>query len=153
MPLPEGYSRLAYRGYFDVEIGFDHKESQVSAPLGGGYLETEVIFPKLRTCALNYPAPTGLHRDALIEVEPGVFKNRLEYIVDIYNTSKENGNEPVLMKFPYDGKWYLWRFPDDDLTVRLIDLYMASGGLKLRQAYVAGVVPDNLDGSFDDDGS
>ena len=146
MPLPD-LPVLIYRGHFEVEIGFDHSESKLSAKMGGGYSKKEVIFPMLRTAALSYPT---LHRDAMIEVEEDVFKNRLEYIVDFYNEAQESDGY-FLMKFPYDGKWYVWEFEEDRLDVRLIDLWMGAGGLKVRQAYIAGITPDNGDGSFDDD--
>lgn len=147
MSLPD-YPILIYRGHFHVTMGFDHSGSLLSAEYGGGLRSDEVIFPKLRTGSLNYPT---LHRDAMIEVEEDTFVNRLDYIVGFYNTSKENGNEPFLMKSPLDGKWYLWFFPDNNLDVELIDLYMGSSGLKIRQIYVQGVVPDNADGSFDEE--
>lgn len=147
MPLPEGFDILIYRGHFRMTMGFDHSGSLLSAEYGGGLRDDEVIFPKLRTGSLSYPT---LHRDITIEVEEDVFVNRLEYIVGFYNTSKENGNEPFLMKSPLDGKWFLWFFPEDDLSVELIDLYMGTTGLKIQQRYVQGVVPDNADGSFNE---
>lgn len=145
MPLPVGFETLLYRGHFRVTMGFDHSGSLLSAEYGGGLRDDEVIFPKLRTGTLSYPT---LHRDAMIEIDEEVFKDRLAYIVDFYNASKENGNEPFLMKSPLDSKWFLWIFPEDELSVELIDLYMGSSGLKIRQVYVRGVTPDNADGSF-----
>lgn len=147
MPLPD-VPILLYRGHFRVTVGFDHSGSLLSAEYGGGLRSDEVVFPKLRTASLSYPT---LHRDAMIEVAEDTLVNRLDYIVNFYNTSKENGNEPFLMKSPLDGKWYLWFFPDNDLSVELIDLYMGSTGLKVKQVYVRGVVPDNADGSFDEE--
>ncbi len=148
MPLPTGFETLLYRGHFRVIVGFDHSGSLLSAEYGGGMRDDEVIFPKLRTASLSYPT---LHRDAMVEVEEDVFINRLDYIVGFYNTSKENGNEPFLMKSPLDGKWFLWFFVNDELSVELVDLYMGTTGLKIKQVYVRGVVPDNADGSFDEE--
>lgn len=148
MPLPEGYSKLIYRGHFECEIGVSYKEAKLGASFGGGFKQVENIFPPLLFGSLSYPT---LHRDAMIEVETDVFVNRLDYIWTFYRTSKDNADQPFLMKSPLDGKWYLWDFPDDDLSIRLIDLYMGSTGLKIEQRYVEGVVPDNADGSFDEE--
>lgn len=147
MPLPD-LPKLIYRGHFEIEIGFDHSGSVLFADLGGGASKADVIFPKLRTASLSYPT---LHRDAMIEVEPDTFVNRLEYIVEFYNARMEEAYGPFLMKFPYDGKYYLWKFEEPNLSVRLIDLYMGSSGLKLKQCYDATFPPDNADGSFDEE--
>lgn len=147
MALPD-YPILLYRGHFSVTVGFDHSGSILSAEFGGGFREAEVIFPKLRTATLSYPT---LHRDAMIEVEEDTFVNRLDYIVGFYNARMEAGGEPFLMKSPFDGGWFLWRFEEENLDVTLLDLYMGSSGLKLRQVYVRGLTPDNADGSFDEE--
>jgi hypothetical protein len=55
------------------------------------------------------------------------------------------------MKSPKDGSWFLWVFADNKLSYELLDLYMASSGVKLQQVYVKGVVADNADGSFDEE--
>lgn len=148
MPLPVGFETLLYRGHFECDVGFDHSDSLLTAPLGGGMEDAEVLFPKLRTAALSYPT---LHRDAMIETEPDVFVDRLTYITSFYNARMEAGNEAFLMKFPLDSKWYLWRFTDTSLNVRLIDLFMGGSGLQLKECRVRGVVPDNADGSFDEE--
>jgi len=148
MPLPAGFETLIYRGHFECEVGFDHGDSLLTAQLGGGLEESEVLFPKLRYASLSYPT---LHRDAMVQVEsdPDVFVDRLTYITSFYNERMEAGNEPFLMKFPLDSKWYLWRFTETSLTVNLIDLFMGSSGLRLKECRVRGVVPD-ADGSFDE---
>jgi hypothetical protein len=87
----------------------------------------------------------------MIEVEEDVFVNRLEYITGFYNARMEAGNEPFLMKFPLDSQWYLFRFTQTELNVRLIDLFMGSSGLQLKECRVRGVTPDNADGSFDEE--
>jgi hypothetical protein len=147
MSLPD-VPILKYRGHFECEVGFDHSGSMLDASYGGGASVADVIFPKLRTAALSYPT---LHRDAMIEVEEDTFVNRLVYIVEFYDARIEEGNGPFLMKFPYDSKWYLFKFEEKNLNVRLIDLYMGSSGLKLKQCYELGIVPDNADGSFDEE--
>jgi hypothetical protein len=139
---------LQYRGHFKCEVGISYKAAKLTTGYGGGYREAENIFPPLLYGSLSYPT---LHRDAMIETEPDVFVDRLTYIWNFYTNSKDNADEPFLMKSPRNGLWYLWYFPDDDLTVELIDLYMGSSGLKIEQVYVKGVVPDNADGSFDED--
>lgn len=147
MPLPD-FPILKYRGHFECEIGISYKSAKLGVSLGGGYKAVDNIFPPLLYGSLSYPT---LHRDAMIEVEEDVFVNRLDYIWAFYRNSKDNGDEPFLMKSPLDGKWYLWDFPDDDLTITLLDLYMGSSGLKIEQRYVEGVIPDNDDGSFDEE--
>ena len=138
---------LKYRGHFECEAGFDHTDSLLSATFGGGLEESEVLFPKMRTASLSFPT---LHRDAMIEVEEDVFVDRLTYITGFYNARMEAGNEPFLMKSPLDSQWYLWRFTETYLTVRLIDLFMGGTGLRLKECRVRGLVPDNADGSFDE---
>lgn len=148
MTLPVGYSILIYRGHFKVTIGLSYKDSLLSASYGGGYREVENIFPPLRSANLSYPT---LHRDAMIEVAEDTFVDRLTYIYGFYKDSKDTGNKPFLMKSPLDGKWFLWVFADDELSIELFDLYMGGTGIKLEQVYVRGVVPDNADGSFDEE--
>lgn len=149
MTLPVGYSILIYRGHFHCEVGLTYKDAMLSGSRGGGYRDDELIFPPIRTASLSYPT---LHKDALIEVSTGVFKNRVQYIWDFFRASKDAGNKPFLMKSPNpaDNKYFLWVFSDPDLSIELIDLFMGSSGLKLEQVYVKGVVPDNDDGSFDE---
>lgn len=129
-------------------MGIDYSGALLSAGFGGGFQETEVIFPPLRTAELSYPT---LHRDAMVEVGEDVFQNRLEYIYGFYTNSKANGNEPFVMKSPLDGKFYVWQFVDDDLDIRLLDLFMGSSGLKIKQVYVRGLTPDFPDGSFSEE--
>jgi hypothetical protein len=148
MTLPTGYDILLYRGHFECEVGISYKAAKLGASFGGGYKTVENVFPPLLYGSLHYPT---LHRDAMIEVEEDVFVNRLDYIWNFYTSSKDNGDKPFLMKSPRNGLWYLWDFPDDDLTIRLLDLYMGSTGLKIEQRYVEGVVPDGADGSFDEE--
>ena len=146
MALPD-FPKLIYRGHFDCEIGVSYKAAKLVASLGGGFKEAEIIFPPLLYGSLSYPT---LHRDAMIEVAEDTFVNRLDYIWSFYRSSKDNADKPFLMKSPLDSKWYLWDFPDDDLSIRLVDLYMGSSGLKIEQRYVQGVTPDHADGSFDE---
>lgn len=148
MPLPEGFPVLLYRGHFECEIGVSYKAAKLGASFGGGYKSVENIFPPLLYGSLSYPT---LHRDAMIEVAEDTFVNRLDYLVGFYKESKDNADKPFLMKSPLNGAWYLWYFPEDDLTIRLIDLYMGGTGLKIEQVYVQGVVPDNPDGSFNEE--
>lgn len=148
MTLPTGYSILLYRGHFECEVGISYKGAKLGASLGGGYKTVENIFSPLLYGSLSYPT---LHRDAMIEVAEDTFVNRLTYIYEFYKASKDNADKPFLMKSPLNGKYYLFDFPDDDLTIRLVDLYMGSTGLKIEQRYVAGLTPDNADGSFDEE--
>jgi hypothetical protein len=149
MPLPD-YPVLIYRGHFRMSSGVSYKDSLLTAEFGGGLETAEVIFPRSHYASLNY---SNLHRDALIEVEEDVFVDRMTYLCDFYCNSKDNGNEPFLMKNPRDGKWFLWKFEDDDLTIELMNLFAGSTGLKIKQVAVRGLTPDNLDGSFDEEGS
>src|ERR1051326_8725915 len=142
MPLPI-VPTLIYRGHFHVTEELDYSEAILSAGKGGGYRVDEIIFPALRASALSYPT---LHKDAMIEVSTGVFKSRHDYLWDFYKARKDAGNEPFLMKSPKDGKWFLWVFADNKLSYELIDLYMASSGVKLQQVNVRGLTADNADG-------
>jgi hypothetical protein len=148
--LPVGYEKLLYRGHFHCQVGLTYKDAMLSASKGGGYREDELVFPPIRSASLSYPT---LSVDAMIEVSTGVFKNRLQYIWDFFRASKDGGNKPFLMKSPNpaDNKYFLWVFSDPDLTIDLIDLFMGSSGLKLDQVYVKGIVPDNADGSFNEE--
>lgn len=147
MALPD-FPILIYRGHFECEVGVSYKSAKVGASLGGGYKAVENIFPPLLYGSLSYPT---LHRDAMIEVEEDTFVSRLDYIWSFYRQSKDNADQPFLMKSPLDSKWYLWDFPDDDLSINLINLFMGSSGLTIEQRYVEGVTPDNADGSFDEE--
>lgn len=140
MSLPVGYSTLVYRGHFRVVEELDFSGSVLSAGFGWGYQIADTIFPPLRACTLSYPT---LHRDAMIGLV-----SRHDYLWNFYEARKTAANEPFLMKSPKDGKWFLWRFADDKLSYELLDLYMASSGVKLEQANVQGVTPDAADGSF-----
>lgn len=147
MTLPIGYETLIYRGHFRVVEELDYEGAMLSAGQGGGYRIDEIIFPALRACTLSYPT---LHKDIMIEVEEDVFESRHDYLWNFYKARKDAGNEPFLMKSPKDGAWFLWVFADNKLSYELIDLYMASSGVKLQQVNVRGVVADNADGSFDE---
>jgi len=150
MPLPTGFETLIYRGHFRVQEELDFEGSILGAGLAWGYRVDENIFPPLRACSLSYPT---LHKDAMILVseDPDVFVSRHDYLWNFYEASKSAGNKPFLMKSPKDGKWFLWRFADNKLSYELIDLFLASAGVKLVQANVQGVTPDNADGSFDEE--
>jgi hypothetical protein len=139
---------LQYRGHFRVTEELDYENAILSAGYGGGYRVDEIIFPALRACSLSYPT---LHKDAMIEVEPDVFESRHDYLWNFYKARKDAGNEPFLMKSPKDGSWFLWVFADNKLSYELLDLYMASSGVKLQQVNVKGVTADNDDGSFDEE--
>lgn len=139
---------MVYRGHFRVTEDLDYSEAILSAGYGGGFRVDEIVFPALRACSLGYPT---LHKDAMIEVEPDVFESRHDYLWNFYKARKDAGNEPFLMKSPKDGKWFLWVFADPKLSYELLDLYMAASSVKLQQVNVKGVIPDNADGSFDDD--
>lgn len=148
MGLPTGYDQLIYLGSFECEIGISYRAAKLGASLGGGYKTVENIFPPLLYGSLTYDT---LYRAPLVETAPDTFVSRLDYIWSFYRSSKDNGDKPFLMKSPLDGKWYLWDFPDDDLSITLVDLFMGTTGLKIEQRYVAGVTPDNADGSFDEE--
>jgi len=150
MGLPTGFEVLLYRGHFHVTEELDYSGSILGAGLGWGYRTDETIFPPLRACTLSYPT---LHKDAMILVStgPDVFVSRHDYLWAFYEASKTAGNKPFLMKSPKDGKYFLWRFADNKLSYELIDLFLASSGVKLEQANVQGVTPDHDDGSFDEE--
>lgn len=151
MTLPVGYNVLQYRGHFRCEVGLSYKDAILSTEYGGGFREDENIFPPLRTAALSYPT---LHKDAMTRLAaPSILIDRLTYIWDFYAASKDAGNKPFLMKTPNRatsqvGRYFLWVFEDSDLTIELVDLYMGSTGLRLRQVYVRGLTGNNADGSF-----
>lgn len=148
MPLPaDDFETLIYRGHFSVTEELDYSEAILSAGYGGGYRVDEIVFPALRACSLSYP---NLHKDAMIEVSEDVFVSRHDYLWDFYKARKDAGNQPFLMKSPKDGKWFLWVFADNKLSYELLDLFMASSGVKLQQVNVRGVTADNDDGSFDE---
>lgn len=148
MPLPEDFETLLYRGHFHVMEELDYEGAILSAGYGGGYRVDEIVFPPLRTCSLSYPT---LHKDAMIEVEEDTFVSRHDYLWDFYKARKDAGNQPFLMKSPKDGKYFLWCFADNKLSYELLDLYMASAGVKLIQVNVKGIVADFPDGSFSED--
>jgi hypothetical protein len=133
LELPE----LVYRGNFQVVVGIDYAGTILSAEFGSGYREDEVVGLPLLTARLNYEALT---RRAFIR-PPDSAKpvDRLEYIWNFYCDSKDRGNRPCRMRSPRDERMYLWFFPDDNLTLNMIDAYCATGGLALKQWRGRGV--------------
>jgi len=141
------YERLVYRGNFRCEIGVDYSGSFLSIDYGGGLDETEKVFPALLTAKLSYPE---LDRDVLIQPHAGEPIDRLAYIWGFYRRSMDNARRPFEMRSPLDKKLYLWRFADDSLSIELVNLFMGSTGLSLRQAYVRHV--NTLEGGALDEG-
>src|SRR5687767_14298331 len=104
--MPE-YPELIYRGNYEVSVGVDYGGSFLRAEYGGGYSETEVIFPALLTCRLTYSA---LSRRALITPGDAEPTDRLTYVYGFYRAQMDRGRRPFLMRWPLDDKMYLWEF-------------------------------------------
>ena len=137
------YPELVYRGTFQCEVGADYSGSLLTADQGGGLLASEIVFPGLLLVSLNY---STLHRRVKVRLPTGESVSRLDYIWWFFRNSKDGANAPFLMRSPLDERLFLWRFPDDRLTLSLVDFYLATTGLQLQQAIVTGV-------TLNDDGS
>jgi hypothetical protein len=144
--MPPPYSQLLYRGNYSLSIGKDFSGSILSAELGGGYRRDERIFPGLMTGKLNYSA---LSKRVKVRLPNGEMVDRLPYIWFFYCNSKDNGNEPFLMKSPLDNKTYLWIFPDDGIEIEMVDRFLGTTGLTVKQVNVQGVLT-NSDGSINE---
>lgn len=144
------YRALTYRGNYQLTLGADYSGAILSAEFGGGYRVDETIFPKLLYGKLTYSAL--LRRPKTLTNSEGKLVSRLRYVWDAYTYSKDNGNEPFVMRSPLDDKPYLWIFGEDNLEITLVDQLLATAGLSVRQVRVKGVAT-NADGSLDvDDG-
>ncbi len=141
------FHHLVYRGNFQVAAGIDYSNSLLRADFGGGLSETEVILPPLRDWKLNYLA---LSRDAMVYLPSGESVPRLDYVWTMFRTSKDAGDYPFILRCPRDKKLYLCEFADDRLEYTLVDLYLATCGLMLKQKYVRGVT-FNADGSLSEE--
>lgn len=141
------YERLIFRGHFKCEVGIDYSGSFLSVEYGGGLDETEKVFPGLLTAKLSYP---HLDRDVMVQLPSGELVSRLDYIWGFYRRQMDNARRPFLMRSPLDKKLYLWKFADDSLSIELVDLFMGTTGLSMRQAYVRHV--NTLEGGALDDG-
>jgi hypothetical protein len=142
------YERLLFRGHFHCEVGIDYSGSFLGVEYGGGLDETEKVFPGLLTAKLSYPE---LDRDVLI-MPPGAVEpvSRLDYIWGFYRRSMDNARRPFLMRSPLDKKLYLWKFADDSLSIELVNLFMGTTGLSMKQTYVRHM--NTLEGGALDEG-
>lgn len=127
------YERLVYRGNFRCEVGIDYSGSFLEIDYGGGLGESEKVFPGLLTAKLSYPE---LDRDVMIVTPAGEAVSRLFYVWDFYRRQMDNGRRPFEMRSPLDKKLYLWQFADLSLSIDLINLYLGSTGVTLKQTYV-----------------
>lgn len=141
------YPQLIYRGNYQLTVGADYAGAHLRADYGGGYSETETVFPGLLTARLNYSA---LSKRVNVRLRDGETATRLNYIFNFYRARMDAGREPFVMRSPLDDKLYLWEFADDALEVTMVDMYLATTGLAVRQTYVRGVAT-NADGSVDED--
>lgn len=140
------YAQLIYRGNYSLTASIDFAGTMLSAEYGGGYREDEVIFPPLRGWRLNYSALSKL---VSVQLRDGERASRLNYIWNFYTASKAAGNLPFVVRCPRDEKLYLAYFPDDNLEMTLVDQFLATCGLSVRQLYVRGVTV-NADGSVEE---
>lgn len=141
------YERLLFRGHFHCEVGVDYSGSFLGVEYGGGLDETEKVFPGLLTAKLSYPE---LDRDVMIQLPSGELISRLDYIWGFYRRSMDNARRPFIMRFPLDKRLYLWKFTDDSLSIELVNLYLGTSGLSLRQAAVRHM--NTLEGGALDEG-
>lgn len=143
MPFP----MLIYRGNYELTASVDFSGTMLSAEYGGGFREDEVIFPPMRGWSLSYKA---LSKRVSVQLANGERASRLNYVWNFYMASKAGGNLPFVVRCPRDEKLYLAYFPDDALQVNLVDQFLGTCGLTVRQLYVRGVSV-NADGSVNED--
>lgn len=141
------YPQLIYRGNYQLTAGIDFGGTMLSVEYGGGFREDEVVFPPMRKWSLTYSA---LSKRVAVRLRDGETASRLNYVWNFYVESKAGGNIPFVVRCPRDEKLYLAYFPDDALEMTMVDNYLATTGLALRQVYVRGVSV-NADGSVDED--
>jgi hypothetical protein len=151
------YDRLRNRGHFRCEVGIDYSGAFLGIEYGGGLDESERVFPGLLTAKLSYP---HLDRDVPVHLPPEDIQalglpfdrevDRLTYVWTFYRRQMDAGRRPYIMRSPLDKKLYLWRFTDDSLSIELVDLYMGTTGLSMKQAYVRGL--NTLEGGALDEG-
>jgi hypothetical protein len=137
---------LCYRGNYSLTAGIDFGGTMLSAEYGGGYREDEVIFPPLRYWKLTYSA---LHKHVKVRLPNGEMIDRLSYVWQMYYNSKNTGNQPFILRCPRDKKIYLAYFPDDTLEVEMMDMFLGTTGLSIKQVNVRGITT-NADGSLNE---
>lgn len=140
------YDFLQYRGNFECSVGIDYSGAHLGAEYGAGYYESEKVFPGLLFGRLNYSA---LSRRVRVRLATGEAVSRLNYVWFFYRACMDNGRKPFLMRSPLDERLYLWKFADESLEITLVDLFLGTCGLGVRQVRVKGVAM-NADGSIDE---
>jgi hypothetical protein len=127
---------LIYRGNFEVTARIDYAGALLSAEYGNGYREDAVVGIPLRSWALTYSA---LNRRVNVQPQDAEPIDRLNYIWNFVTSSKDNGNALFKLRCPRDGKLYLAYFPEDILELTLVDRYLATTGLQIKQRNVRGI--------------
>jgi hypothetical protein len=132
------YSRLVYRGNYELTVGVSYENSHLRAEFGGGLSDTEVIFPGLMYARLNYSA---LSRRVNVQPPNAEPLDRLLYIWNFYRESMDAGRRPFLMRVPppLPEKFYLWEFAETNLELNAVDRFLATTGLSVKQVIVRGV--------------
>jgi hypothetical protein len=139
-------SQLLYRGNYSLTAGIDYGGAILSAEYPFGYREDAVIGVPLRSWTLNY---TALHKRVSIQLPNGERASRLNYVWSMYCNSKDAGNLPFILRCPRDEKLYLAYFPENGLQIEMVDMYLATAGLQIKQMNIKGVAT-NDDGSLDE---
>lgn len=125
------YPLLRYRGNYGLTIGLDYSGARLRSEFGGGYSETDNIFPPLLTAQLNYSALSTRSQ------VPETGKDRLSYFWDFYRDAMENHEGRFLMyaPLPLEERLYLWEFADPALGLSAVNMYLATTGVAVRQCY------------------
>jgi hypothetical protein len=139
--------QLLYRGNFSLSLGIEYEGVILSANYPFGYREDAVIGAPLRLWQLNY---TALHKRVNVQLPNGERASRLNYVWGVYCESKDNGNRPFILRCPRDDKFYLAYFPENNLQIQMVDSYLATAGLPIKQLRIKSVAT-NADGSLDED--
>ena len=140
-------SQLLYRGNYSLTLGINYDGALLSAEYPFGYREDAVIGVPLLYWRLSY---TALHKRVGVQLPDGERASRLNYVWGMYRESKDNGNRPFILRCPRDEKFYLAHFPENNLELEMVDQFLATAGLPIKQLRVRGV-STNTDGSLNED--
>lgn len=142
------FEELKYIGSFGLvcSISFDYIEHQ----FGDGYDETLVVGSStgLREWQLKYKVLPGT-LDRPIQLDNGDLLSRADYLWDLFNRLKADGNKSLIITCPRDGKRYLAKIVEPKLSYEMFMVKLFSSGLTLRQRRERGVATLD-DGSLGD---
>jgi hypothetical protein len=136
--MAEEFERLQEIGSFGLScsIGFDILE----ADYGDGYDDSALVGSTegTRGWQLVYKVLPGT-MDSPVEVSDAELQSRADYLWNFFCRHKAGGNTSFTITCPRDGKDYLAKFVEHEMTYEMFAVKLFSTGLQLRQRRERGV--------------